>query len=134
MALELKIVTPDSEALRTTCDEVTAPGLTGEIGFGTGHVPLVTALKPGVLTVVSGSQRTVYAIGSGFAEIDAEVVTILTESCQISSKVNVEQARKDIAEAEKALASIGEPDPSFVVHRRRLERAQARINAAQLGR
>ncbi|MBX2812644.1 MAG: ATP synthase F1 subunit epsilon [Myxococcales bacterium] len=132
MPLDLKIVTPESEALHTTCDEVTIPGLTGEIGFGPGHVPLITVLKPGVLTVLKGTQRTIYAISSGFAEIESGTVTVLTQSCQSGSKIDVDQAKLEVAEAEKALADLSEYHPNYTVVRGRLDRALARINAAQL--
>ena len=131
MPLKLKVVTPENEALNATCDEVTAPGVDGELGFGSGHVPLITALKPGLLTVRQGNQKTVYAISTGFAEIEDEKVTVLTEACELSTNINVEQTKRDIAEAEAALQGLGEQDADFAVHRLRLDRNYARLAATQ---
>ncbi|MEL6183309.1 MAG: ATP synthase F1 subunit epsilon [Myxococcota bacterium] len=130
MPLELSIVTPEAEAVKVTCDEVTAPGKNGEIGLLPGHVPLITVLRPGLLTVITGGKKTVYAVSTGYAEVQGESVTVLTEDCELGDNVDVDRARNDIREAEKALETLGEADADYGVHRTRLERAQARLDAA----
>lgn len=130
MPLQLNIVTPDAEAVTVICDEVAAPGINGEIGLLPGHVPLVTALRPGLLTVIEGSKKTIYAVSTGFAELEGEKVTILTEDCELGANVDVDRAKNEVAEAEKALEKLGENDADYGVHRKRLERAQARLTAA----
>lgn len=132
MPLELSIVTPDAEALRVTCDEVTAPGISGEIGLLPGHVPLVTALRPGILTVVREGKRIIYAVSTGFAELEGEKVTVLTDSCELASEVDVERSKREREAAEKALETLGEEDDEFEVNRIRLQRAQARLDAAEM--
>lgn len=132
MPIQLSIVTPESEAVKLTCDEVAAPGINGELGILPGHVPVITALKPGILKVIQGNKRTVYAVGAGFAELEGEQLTVLTDVCEIGGDVNTDKARAELAEAEKALAELGEDDAQFTVHRLRLERAQARLTAADL--
>lgn len=132
MPLELSIVTPEAEALKVSCDEVTAPGKNGEVGLLPGHVPLITVLRPGLLTVITGGKKTVYAVSTGYAEVQGETVTVLTGDCELGSEVDVDRARADIVEAEKALSQLGETDSDYGVHRTRLERAQARLDAASL--
>jgi F-type H+-transporting ATPase subunit epsilon len=56
--LKLAIVTPDAEALNVEADEVAAPGEAGELGILPSHVPLISALRPSVLTVIRGGKRT----------------------------------------------------------------------------
>ena len=129
MPLELSIVTPDAEALQVTCEEVSAPGINGEIGLLPGHVPLITALRPGVLTVRVDGSRQVYAVSTGFAELEGNKVTVLTDACELSSNIDVAQAEKQFAEAEKALARLGEGDVEYEVQAIRLQRAQARMDA-----
>src|SRR5918996_386856 len=100
MALKLAIVTPEKEALAIECDEVIAPGVNGEIGLLPGHVPLITALRPGVLTVIKGGRKLYYAVSSGFAEVDQDQVTVLTASCEPATEIDVERARKALSDAE----------------------------------
>jgi F-type H+-transporting ATPase subunit epsilon len=130
MALKIAIVTPDHEALDIECDEVVAPGANGEIGLLAGHVPLITALRPGVLTVIAGGRRSHYAVSSGFAEVDADCVTILTEACEEATKVDADRARRALEQAESALASLAQDDVGFAEQERRSLRARARLDAA----
>ena len=132
MPLELSIVTPDSAALSVTCDEVVVPGTSGEIGLLPGHVPVITALKPGVLTVVKEGKKSFYAVSKGFAELDESKVTVLTNHCVAAKDVDVAEAKAQRDEALKALASLGEADDDHDVAQARLDRAQARLDASSL--
>ncbi|NJK88271.1 MAG: ATP synthase F1 subunit epsilon [Myxococcales bacterium] len=114
MALSLAIVTPTEEALRLDCSEVVAPGTTGELGILPGHVPLVTTLTAGALTVVSEGQRSVYAVGPGYAEVDEDHVTVLTEACLAPKAIDLEEARRDLSSAEARMRDGGPNDPAFV--------------------
>lgn len=132
MPLELSIVTPEAEALKVTCDEVAVPGINGEVGLLPEHVPLITALRPGILTVWVDGKRSVYAVSNGFAELEGRTLTVLTDGCEHGSAIDVEQAKDEAAQAERALAEISEADDDYLVHRTRLLRAQARLTAASL--
>ncbi len=129
MPIQLAIVTPSAEALAIGCDEVVAPGVNGEIGLLAGHVPLITALKSGVLTVVEGSKKRYFAVAPGFAEIEGDTVTILTDACEAAEDVDVERAKRALLDAEAKLGDLGSEDPGHHAAVRRLERARARIDA-----
>lgn len=129
MALKLAIVTPEHEALQVECTEVVAPGVRGELGLLPGHVPLITALAPGVLTVFQGAKKTYYAVSTGYAEIEKDVVTILTDSCEEAAKIDQDRAKKALAEAESKLQTIGPDDPTYAENLRRQARARARLDA-----
>ena len=131
MQIKLAIVTPDREALAMSCDEVIAPGVNGEIGFMPGHVPLITALRPGVLTVVKGGKKTYFAVSSGFAEVDADTVTVLTASCEAADEIDVERARKALNDAEAKLEKLGPEDNGYDAARFQIERARARLDAVE---
>lgn len=127
--MKLAIVTPEEQALSVDADEVVAPGENGELGILPGHIPLISALRPGVLTVVRGGKRTYYAVSSGFVEIEAEQVSVLTDSCEEASTIDRERAKRAFADAEEKLKTLGPDDPGYLEQRRRAERAQARLDA-----
>ena len=131
MPIQLSIVTPDKDAAAQECDEVVVPGIKGELGLLAGHVPLITALRPGVLTVISGSKKAFYAVSSGFAEVDGDQVSVLTSACEIASEIDVERARRAKADAEAKLSELGPEDSAQAEQQYRLDRAQARIDAAE---
>lgn len=130
MSLRLSIVTPEADVLSMECDEVIVPGVNGELGLLPGHIPLVTALKPGVLTLLRGGKRVYYAVSTGFAEIAEDQVTILTDSSEESAALDVARARKALSEAEEKLKALGPDDDAYGEQRRRADRAAARLDAA----
>lgn len=131
MAMKLAIVTPEADVLSIECDEVSVPGVNGEVGFLAGHVPMVTAVRPGVLTLIRGGKRTFYAVGAGFAEVENGTVTVLTEASEESSVIDLARARKSWSEGEEKMKTLSPDDPSYAEVRRRMDRANARIEASQ---
>ncbi len=82
MALKIQIVTPRGIAHTGDVTDVQAPGELGEFGVLPGHIPFLTTLRPGTLTLRNGDGARKFTIGAGFAEAGAERVVILTESCE----------------------------------------------------
>ena len=48
-SIRLEIVTPRGRALTADVDEVTAPGVEGEFGILPGHLPILAALRTGIV-------------------------------------------------------------------------------------
>jgi F-type H+-transporting ATPase subunit epsilon len=93
--LKLEIVTPEGVAYSDHVDMVTLPGKEGELGVYPGHVPLLTQIVPGELSVRKGAEQFLLAVGEGFAEITGEQVAILSDMA-------IEAASIDEAKAEEA--------------------------------
>lgn len=134
MALTLSVVTPVAEAASLTVDEVVVPGATGELGLLPGHVPLISALEPGTMTLVKDGKRTLSVVSYGFVEIDQDKVTVLTDSYEPVGQIDVERAKKALAQAEEKLKTLASDGPGYVEARRRAKRAQARLDGAALAR
>ena len=60
-------------------DQVDVPGYEGDFGVLAGHAPLISLLRPGVLTIFGGTQPGRIVIGGGFAEVNPDGLTILAE-------------------------------------------------------
>ena len=83
MSLQVSIVTPRAVVWKGEAKSVQAPGELGEFGVLPKHIPFLSTLKPGTLTVEDAQGVTVkYTIGTGFAEAGPDRVVILTESCE----------------------------------------------------
>jgi F-type H+-transporting ATPase subunit epsilon len=67
--MRLSITMPRGALVETEVDEVTAPGVLGEFGVLPGHVPLMSALKPGVLVYRAKDRVGVVAVGQGFLQV-----------------------------------------------------------------
>lgn len=130
MALSLAVVTPEKEALRVECDEVVAPSVAGEVGLLPGHIPIITSLKPGVLTVIQGGSKQFFAVSDGYAELDEGSVTVLTGSCEAQADIDPDRAKDALKRAEEALADKSAEDDDYIELLRRQARALARLDVA----
>ena len=131
--LSVNLVTPKGVVAQVEVDGVTAPGELGEMELLPGHVPLLTSLDPGVVTLGTKQGSPRFAVSVGYLKIDrAGSVEILVDEAVKASDVDVEAARRDLAAAEADIAKWG--DKPFDGDRRTLEHraqwAHARIDAA----
>jgi F-type H+-transporting ATPase subunit epsilon len=78
----------------------------GEFGVLPGHLPLLAALKPGVLKYRKQGQAAAVAVGAGYVEADASRVRLISEFFARPEDVDIEQARKDLAKAEERLKAF----------------------------
>ena len=76
---QLELVTPDKVLFSGPVDQVDVPGAEGDFGVLAGHAPLVATLKPGVMVVHEGGKHHRLVVTGGFAEVNAEGLTILAD-------------------------------------------------------
>ena len=79
--LDVEIVTPRAVVWKGKAESVQAPGELGEFGVLPKHIPFLTTLRPGVVTVYTAEGVKKYQVGEGFAEAGPDRVVILTETC-----------------------------------------------------
>jgi F-type H+-transporting ATPase subunit epsilon len=130
--LAVNLVTPKGVVAHTDADSVTAPGELGEFELLPGHVPILTALKPGVLTIGERT-RARYAVSSGYLRVDpAGAVEILVEQAVPAKDINVDEARKELSTAEAELLKWGDKpqDGEYTNLSQRAGWARARLDAA----
>lgn len=95
--LKLEIVTPEAKTYSEDVEMVTLPGVEGEMGIFPMHVPLMTQIVPGEISVRKGGQDFFLAVGEGFVEITGESVSILTDMAIKAGDIDeakAEEARK----------------------------------------
>jgi F-type H+-transporting ATPase subunit epsilon len=128
---QLEIVTPEKKVVATaSAEEVQIPGKNGYLGILPGHAPLITELAVGEITFRENSTEQRLAVAWGFAEVLPNKVTILAESAERPSEIDVARARKAKERAEQRLAS---GDTNVDVERAldALHRADVRLEVAQ---
>ncbi len=95
--LKLEIVTPEAKTYSEDVEMVTLPGVEGEMGIYPMHVPLMTQIVAGEVTVRKGGQDFFLAVGEGFVEITADKVAIMTDMAIRADDIDeakAEEARK----------------------------------------
>ena len=129
--LGINLVTPRGVVAHTDADSVQAPGELGEFELLPGHVPMLAALKPGVLTIGTKARQR-FAVSSGYLRVDLSgAVEILVEQAMSTVEIDAEAAKKDLAAAEAELAKWGDRplDGDYVTMQHRAGWARARLDA-----
>jgi F-type H+-transporting ATPase subunit epsilon len=126
---QLEIVTPEKKVVDTAATEAQIPGKNGYLGVLPGHAPLITELAVGEVTFRVGAEEQRLAVAWGFAEVLPDRVTILAETAERPSEIDVDRARKAKERAEQRLTS---DDTNVDVERslNALHKAETRLEVA----
>ena len=100
----LEIVTPEARTYSEDVEMVTLPGVEGEMGIFPMHVPLMTQLAAGEVSVRKGGQDFFLAVGEGFVEVTSEKVSILTDMAIKAENIDEAKAEEARKRAESRLA------------------------------
>ena len=102
--LKLEIVTPEAKTYSEDVEMVTLPGVEGEMGIFPQHVPLMTQIVPGEITVRKEGHDYFLAVGEGFVEITGERVAIMTDMAIRAESIDEAKAEEARQRAEARLA------------------------------
>ena len=125
--LNLEIVTPEKKVFSDTVDAVTVPTESGEVGILNNHAPLISTLKPGILSYTRGGTNERMVIAGGFLEVSQNNVSVLADIAETAADIDVEAARSERETLEKELGAWKGSEEEFEVQKERLEKAQARL-------
>jgi F-type H+-transporting ATPase subunit epsilon len=101
----LEVVTPKGVAFREPVLEVTVPGTDGELGVLPGHVPLIAAIRTGLVTyrLAGRSQPARFVVHHGFCEVADDKALLLAERVMQPADVDVVAVRARLKEVDAAL-------------------------------
>jgi len=97
--MQFDLVSPERRLASLEAREVRIPGADGDLTAMPDHAPLITTLRPGILTVVGvdGASQT-YAVTGGFAEIGSAGASVLAEKAMPANEVSADVMQGLIAE------------------------------------
>jgi F-type H+-transporting ATPase subunit epsilon len=75
-----ELASPERLVFSGEVDQVDVPGSEGDFGVLAGHAPLVTMLRPGIMTVYAGGQKQQIVVLGGFAETGPNGLTVLADT------------------------------------------------------
>jgi F-type H+-transporting ATPase subunit epsilon len=128
---QLEIVTPEKKVVDTAATEIQIPGKNGYLGILPGHAPLITELAVGEVAfrVGNNNEEQRLAVAWGFAEVLPDKVTILAETAERPSEIDVDRARKSKERAEQRLTS-GDSNVDVERSLNALQKAETRLEVA----
>jgi F-type H+-transporting ATPase subunit epsilon len=106
MTIHCDIVSAEEEIFSGLVEMLVAAGSEGELGVTYGHAPLLSALVPGPVRIVTqNGDEQVYYVSGGFLEVQPGVVSILADTAIRAGDVDEAAAEEARKEAEQAIAN-----------------------------
>ncbi|PWK76304.1 F0F1 ATP synthase subunit epsilon [Aminobacter sp. AP02] len=108
-AFKFELVSPERLLVSEQVESVVIPGAEGEMTVMANHAPVMTTIKPGVVTVktVAGKEER-YVVFGGFADIVPAGCTLLAESATPVKDIDraellrrIQEAREDVSDAKE---------------------------------
>jgi len=124
--LHFEFVSPESVLFSGEVDQVDLPGAEGDMGILAGHAPLVTALRPGIITIFRGAAREAVVVIGGFAEVSPAGLTVLADRAMARDDFDMASLAADIKDTEEDVA-----DASDEAQRDRLARRLDQLKSLQ---
>jgi F-type H+-transporting ATPase subunit epsilon len=100
------LVSPERVLLSGEVEQVDVPGSEGYFGVLAGHAPMVTSLRPGILTIKrAGSEEKIVVLG-GFAEVSPTGLTVLADNAAPLEEFDLALLAEHIKAAEEKVAKL----------------------------
>ncbi len=107
------LVSPEKLAFSGDVDQVDIPGLEGDFGVLAGHAPVVAAIRPGILTVITGSTKQKIIVLGGLAEVSDKGLTVLADVATSLEELDRAEFADTIADMQ---AKLSEKEGSELDH------------------
>lgn len=102
--VEFELVSPERLLFSEAVDMVVVPGTEGDFGALPRHAPMITGVRPGVISVYQdGIVSERIFIAGGFAEVTETRLTVLAEEAVKLAELSPETVAARIKKAEEAL-------------------------------
>jgi F-type H+-transporting ATPase subunit epsilon len=136
--VQFELVTPERLLLSEMVEMVVVPGTEGNFGVLSGHAPLISSIRPGMIDVYEGLTitRRIFVI-SGIAEVTPERCTVLADEALPPEELDRGAIEAELQAIEGNLPSLreqigrasGTDREALLVELRRLERQQNVLQA-----
>ncbi len=101
--LYLEIVTPEALIFSGEVKFAVIPGIEGGLGILPEHMPLMTQILPGELSIINQEGELIFAVGEGFLEVRPDRVSILSDMAMKQEDIDENAAVEAVARAERAM-------------------------------
>ena len=126
--LEINIITPTSTLEFPEVDYLRAPSTEGLFGVLPGHIESIIALDVGEVKISTDNKSIYYATSGGFADISDNKVTLVLESAEEASEIDLSRAEKSLDKAQHYLDDkSNDMDRAF----KAIKRAKNRISVSR---
>ncbi|OOS00481.1 F0F1 ATP synthase subunit epsilon [Canicola haemoglobinophilus] len=129
---KLTVVSAEQHIFNGEVKSIQATGTEGELGILAGHLPLLTAIKPGIIKITfeDDAEEVIY-ISGGFLEVQPTVVTVLADVAIRGEELDGERILEAKRKAEQNIVS-GAKDANYEMLAAKLSKELAKLRAYEL--
>jgi F-type H+-transporting ATPase subunit epsilon len=103
-----ELVSPEKIAFSGEVEQVDVPGSEGDFGVLAGHAPLISLIRPGIMTVYAGGQQTRIVVLGGFAEVGPGGLTVLADVATSIEDLDRASLQKQITTIEQGIKEMSQ--------------------------
>ena len=104
--IQFDLVSPERKLASLEASEIKIPGSDGDFTAMAEHAPVLTTLKPGLLSVKVGNDLMEYIVTGGFVEISGSNASVLAEEALPRNEVDTSVIEGLIEKATIALEDV----------------------------
>jgi len=101
--LVLEIITPEGKIFEEKISYLKAPGVNGDFGVLFNHTPFFTSLAIGTVEYEQNGKKAFFALSGGYCEVKNNVISLLAETAEFGTKIDLDRATKSKTRAEERL-------------------------------
>lgn len=128
--LNFQIITPDKVVYKDEIDQLSVPTINGEITILPNHIPLITPLQPGEITIKKDNKLRHMAVMRGFVEVSDNNIRLIADAAELAEEIDDRRAEEALERAKNAKEEAKD-DVAFADATAALERAITRVKIAR---
>ncbi len=106
----VEIISPNKSIIKTETKEVNIPSYEGEIGILKDHIPLITFLRPGLVSIVEDNSTKKFFIEEGIVEFSNNQLLILSSTVKKLEDIEKKSIDEIISSSQKLMDKDGITD------------------------
>jgi len=99
-----ELVTPERLLLAGEAEQVVVPGVDGDFAVLSGHAPVISTLRPGIVDITMTDTKRRVFVKKGVAEADPERLTVLAQTALDIDELDSRRIADELKAAEVELA------------------------------
>ena len=111
----VEIISPDQTILKQETNEVIIPAFEGQMGILSNHIPLITFLRPGIITIKAEGEKKYY-VEEGTVEFSNNNLLILTSTARDTAHLDKNKINELLQKAEANLNTQSTDKERYVAY------------------
>lgn len=111
-----KLVTPEKIYLEGQAEQITVPGVEGDIGFLAQHTNFITSIRPGIIKVVKDDNSNVqFYVDGGFVKFTDNELLLVAEEVADENEINTDFISSKIEEYNERMSNASESEKNKIM-------------------